>query len=106
MPISKSFKRIEDAVQLMDDAKFLWQPEQILQKSYVQMKKYGIYKDECKEWMKKNELEKTWENFKTLFIEAYFELKGDTELNIKLVGFVKMILHIIPMWRNHTCTTP
>ena len=56
--------------------------------------------------MKKDELEKTWENFKTLFIEAYFELKGDTELNIKLVGFVKMILHIIPMWRNHTCTTP
>ena len=68
--------------------------------------KFGIYKDECKEWMKKDELEKTWENFKTLFIEAYFELKGDTELNIKLVGFVKMILHIIPMWMNHTCTTP
>ena len=37
-PISKVFKRIEDSVQLVDGAKFPWQPEQIIQKTYVQMK--------------------------------------------------------------------
>ena len=32
--ISTFFKRIEDVVQLSDDARFPWQPEQILQNSY------------------------------------------------------------------------
>ena len=31
LPISEFFIRIEDAVQLMDNAKFPWQPEEILQ---------------------------------------------------------------------------
>ena len=40
------------------------------------------------EWMKKDELEKTWDNFKTFFTEAYFELKEDNKLNKKHVGFI------------------
>ena len=47
------------------------------------MKKIGIYKDECKEWTKKYELDNTWDNFKTQFTEAYFELKDNNELNNK-----------------------
>ena len=38
--------------------------------------------------MKKEELDKTWDNFKTHFTEAYFELKENNELNKKHVGFV------------------
>ena len=32
--------------------------------------KFVIYKDECKEWLNKIEVEKTWENFETHFIDV------------------------------------
>ena len=67
MPISKYLKRMEDDVQLADDTKFPWQPKQILHKTYVQIKECGIYKDECKEWLNKYEVNQTWDNFKTHF---------------------------------------
>ena len=51
--------------------------------------KFGIYKDECKEWMKKYQLAKTWDNLKTHFTEAYFELKEDNELNKNHIGFME-----------------
>ena len=38
LPISKYFKRIEDAVQIIGYDIFTWQPEQILPKTYRQMK--------------------------------------------------------------------
>ena len=40
------------------------------------------------EWMKKDELEKTWENFRRHFTEDFFELNKDNELKKKHVGFV------------------
>ena len=52
------------------------------------MKKCGIYKDEYREWTKKDELKKTWGKFKTHFTEAYFELKEDNEPKKKHVGFM------------------
>ena len=52
------------------------------------MKKCGIYKDQCKEWLNTYEVEKKWDNLKTHFIEAYFELKEDSELKNKHFGFV------------------
>ena len=88
MPISKLFKRIEDTVQIADDTKFPWQPEKILQQIYGQIKKCGIYKYERKEWTEKDELPKTWENFKTHFTESYFEPKEENELNNKHAGFM------------------
>ena len=45
--ISKYLKRMEDDVELADDARFSWKWEQILQKTFVQMKKFSINKDEC-----------------------------------------------------------
>ena len=30
--------------------------------------------------MKKEELDKIWDNFKTFFTETYFDLKEDTEM--------------------------
>ena len=62
VPISKFLKRIEESVRIADDANFLWQPEQILQQTYDQMKKIGIYKYECMEWIKKDDFFKTWDN--------------------------------------------
>ena len=38
--------------------------------------------------MKKDELAKAWDNFKTHFTECYFELYKDNELNKKHFGFV------------------
>ena len=38
--------------------------------------------------MKKGELDKIWDNFKTNFTEAYFELTEDNELKKKHVGFM------------------
>ena len=38
LPISKYFKKIEDAVQIIGYEIFTWQPKQILQKTYRQMK--------------------------------------------------------------------
>ena len=52
------------------------------------MEKYGIYKDEFKEFINKDGLDKTWDNFRTYFTEYYFELKEDNGLNKKHVGFV------------------
>ena len=51
--------------------------------------KFVIYKDECKEWMNKYELDKTWDNFRTFFTGAYFELKEHNELNKKHVVFME-----------------
>ena len=64
---SKSFKRIEDAMQLASDMKLTWQTEQIIQQRYIQMKKCGTYKYECKEWMKKYGLANIWDNLTTNF---------------------------------------
>ena len=50
------------------------------------MKKYSIYKDECKEWINKDDSAKTREKYRTHFTEAYFEINGDNELNKKHVG--------------------
>ena len=38
--------------------------------------------------MKKGELDRIWDNLKTNFTEAYFELKEDTDMNKNHVGFV------------------
>ena len=51
------------------------------------MKKCGIYKNECKEWLKKDETENTLDNLKTHFIEVYFKPKEENELK-NHVGFV------------------
>ena len=67
LPISKYFKRIEDTVQLADDARFPWQLEQVLQQNHGQMKKLYIYKDECKDCKKNYYVENKWDRLKTHF---------------------------------------
>ena len=46
-------------MQLAEDANFPWKLEKIIQKAYGQMKKCGIYKDECKEHLNKYEVDQT-----------------------------------------------
>ena len=63
LPISEYFKSIYDAMQIADDANFPWQTEQILYQTCREMGKWGIYKDECKDWLNKKYVDQTWDNF-------------------------------------------
>ena len=73
---------------ISDNTKFPRKPEKILHQTFGQMKKYCTYKDECKQWIDKDEAKNKWDNLKTHFVEAHFELNEDNELNKKHVRFL------------------
>lgn len=79
-PISIYFQRIDDAVQLADDAEIPYTPAQITQQALFQMKKCGLYKDACKARKEKATADQTWDNLKTHFAEAYFDRKEETAI--------------------------
>ena len=87
LPISSYFKRIEDAVQLADDSGMPYTPEQILDQAVYQMRACKLYKEEIKTWKDKAAVDRTWDNFKTHFADAYFEKKEDNEFGSKGAGY-------------------
>lgn len=88
-PIAIYFQRLDDGIQLANDAQIPYTPAQILQQASYQMKKSGLYQDECKAWKDKDPADRTWENFKTHFADAYFEKKEENQIQSSVFPRVK-----------------
>ena len=86
-PIDKYFKRIDDCAQFATDANTAFTTEQILQTAYYAITTTGLYTDACKEWRRKPEDQKTWENFKRFFAEEYHDLKEQQRTTSMQAGY-------------------
>ena len=73
MPISHLFKQIEDAGAFAAAAGAPFSDRQIIDNAYLLILSTQVYKDECKEWIRKPINEQTWANFKLDFNQAYRE---------------------------------
>ena len=49
--------------------------DQIVSMAYTNVKKYGLYQDDCREWSRKPRLNKTWSKFKAHFARAFKETR-------------------------------
>jgi len=73
-PIEELFEQIEDATDYADAAGAPYNNGQVISRAYVLIYKTGEYNEACKDWRKKPENEKTWENFKEDFTVAHRDL--------------------------------
>lgn len=80
IPIDMYFKRIDDAIEYADDGDVPFTGEQILQTAYHAVSVCGLYKDACKEWRAKPQVNKTWQAFKVFFAQEYHELREQQRL--------------------------
>ena len=90
LPIDAYFKRIEDCIQLAGDANTPFSNQQVLQTTYFAVQATGLYKDGLKEWRLKQDADKTWTNFKTLFAAEYHQLKEEQRLTTSAAGYSSM----------------
>ena len=78
-PIENYFKRIEECRDLAKDAEQEYSEKQIIQIMMIQMKQLDAFKLAIREWKRKIETDKTIENFRIHFTEAYDDLLEDIE---------------------------
>ena len=52
---------------------------QIFSMAYLNIKKCGLYQDDCRGWPRKPRLEKTWRNFKAHFARAFKETRRSSK---------------------------
>ena len=90
IPIDAYFKRIEDCIHLAGDANTPFSTEQVFQTTYFAIQATGLYKDGLKEWRLKPDHEKTWTNFKKLFVAEYHQLKEEQRLTSSAAGYSSM----------------
>ena len=50
-------------------------PAQIVSMAYSNIDKCGLYQDDCRDWLRKTQSDKTWGNFKTHFARAFKETR-------------------------------
>ena len=86
-PIDKYFKRIDDCALFATDTNTAFTTEQILPTAYYAITTTGLYTDACKEWRKKPEEQKTWENFKRFFVKEYHDLKEQQRTTTLQAGY-------------------
>eukprot|EP00957_Ditylum_brightwellii_P202347 15329759-Ditylum_brightwellii.AAC.2 len=71
LPIKHLAEQIESAVTIAGNVSQPYTVAQVLSIAYNLVLKMGVYKDACKEWRNKPDIEKTWLNFKMHFAAAY-----------------------------------
>ena len=49
----------------------LYTPAHIVSMAFANIKKCGLYQDDCREWSRNPRLDKTWSNFKAHFERAF-----------------------------------
>jgi hypothetical protein len=64
LSIDLFFHKIDDCIQYATDGDVAFTAAQILQSAYHAVNSCGLYIDGCKEWRKKLETDKTWDEFK------------------------------------------
>ena len=75
LPIDSLFKQVEDASDFATAAGAPFTDRQIIDAAYLLILGTHVYKDECKEWLRRPLTEQTWTNFKADFSRAYRERK-------------------------------
>lgn len=73
-PIEELFEQIEDATDYADAAGAPYNNAQVISRAYVLVLKTGEYNDACRDWRKRPEQEKTWDQFKIDFTEAHRDI--------------------------------
>ena len=64
------FEDFDEQVEWNEEAlavKNMYSPAQIISMANANIKKCGLYQDDCREWSRKTRLDKTWSNFKAHF---------------------------------------
>jgi hypothetical protein len=80
-PINVFSHRVDECIQYAVDGQVAFSAEQILQTTYHAVSTSGYYTDACKEWRKKNAVDKTWVNFKAFFAAEYHDMKEQQKVN-------------------------
>ena len=78
-PIEQYFRTIKMCQELADDAQEPYTDKQIIQIMFIQMQRIEFFRQTNREWKRKTSAQKTIENFKTDYIEAYEEYLDDLE---------------------------
>jgi hypothetical protein len=86
-PFETLMEQIEDALEIADSAGQAYTDAQVLTLSYTLVYNTGLYFDECKEWNAKPPNDKTWELFKTFFLQAQAELRQQQQATSARSGF-------------------
>jgi hypothetical protein len=74
-PFEILLDQIEDCQEFADDGQQPFTDRQILNTAYTLVFNTGVYFDDCKTWNAKAAGDKTWDNFKTHFLEAQETLR-------------------------------
>lgn len=71
LPFETVIEQIEDAIEYADAGNQPYTAVQILNTAYNLVFNTGLFFDDIKAWNRRPDAEKTWDNFKTHFLEAY-----------------------------------
>ena len=71
-------RRMEQCQQLATDAGEAWTDAQLVRRGQTAMGKSGLFRDEYKEWLRRDRQEKSWVDFKKYWLQRYAEYE---ELN-------------------------
>ena len=91
-PFDCLIKQIEDSQDYADDGGQPYTAEQLLCIAYTLVFKTGLYFKDCKVWNAHPTPERTWDNFKTHFLNAQ-RLQGDQMCTTKQAGFHSNLAH-------------
>ena len=72
-----SFQRIQDCIDFASATRSALTTKQILDSALLTLQRTGAFNTECCKWRKKQQIDKTWDNFCTFFKEAHSDFRED-----------------------------
>ena len=81
-PIDILFSEIDDLVDIFTLQNDALTQQQIINMAYVIIERSKVFKKDLRDWNKKADAHKTWNNFKTHFREAQQELRNSGDLTV------------------------
>jgi hypothetical protein len=78
--IETLYSQIEDAMDYADAGGSAYTASQVVTNAYNLIANTGLFRDACREWRRRPEVDKTWDNYKLHFTEAHqdWRLNQDT----------------------------
>ena len=74
-PFEDLIDQIEEGVDFASAGKQPYSPKQIINIAYSLVFDTALFPEACREWRNKEEVQKTWANFKKHFQDAHLELR-------------------------------
>ena len=107
LPIETYFHQIEVAVEFVGDGNRSYEKYQVVNRAYLLILRTGLYQEECRDWDKKLDPDKTWAIFKIFITTTHCDLHLIQTVATKR-GFTPIILSLcslMQMKRKTTTTT-